>query len=338
MAKKLILHIGTEKTGTTSIQEFLSENKPELERQGIFIPKSPCGSAPNHRKLATACFNDGNTDDSFVDFKIKDFGKWQAETFSEIKNELILSSIGTHILSSEHFSSRLTDTAEISRLHDFLKNIYSEIKIVIYFRRQDEYAVSLYSTYLKSGGVSNKILPMNASSERYDYYSICKKWEGVFGLNNIIVRIFDRSVLKKGNVVSDFCSVSGIDESSTKEVARESNPSITPLAQEVLRGFNELMQEKEISYKIKEDLIKYLEVNHKGRPRLPQKDFLVEWFNKFLDSNELLFNEYVNSDIRFSDDFSKYPDQWVNVLFSTKEILDVMLDFSNYTSKDEELW
>ena len=340
MTKKLILHIGTEKTGTTSIQDFLSENKVELESQGVFIPQSPCGSisAPNHRRLATACFNNGNTDDSFLDFNIKDFEKWRVETFEEIKSELISSSINTHILSSEHFSSRLTNEAEILRLYDFLKDIYSEIKVVVYFRRQDEYAVSLYSTYLKSGGVSKEILPTNASSERYDYYSICKKWEEVFGLNNIIVRIFDRSVLKKGNVVSDFCKVSGINESNTIEVGRESNPSITPLAQEVLRGFNELMQEKEFSYKIKEDLIKYLEVSHKGRPRLPQKDFLVEWFNKFLDSNELLFNEYVNSDIRFSDDFSRYPDQWVNVIFSTKDILEVMLDFSNYTSKDEQLW
>ena len=335
MTKKLILHIGTEKTGTTSIQEFLSENKSELEKQGFFIPKSPCGSAPNHRKLATACFNNGNTDDSFFDFKIKKFEEWQEETLNVIRKELISSSINTHILSSEHFSSRLTDTAEISRLYSFLKEIYSEIKIVVYFRRQDEYAVSLYSTYLKSGGVSKTILPTSAIFARYDYYKICKKWEGVFGLNSIIVRIFDRGVLKKGNVVSDFCHVSGIDEINTKEVTRESNPSITPLAQEVLRGFNELMLEKEISYKVKNELIKYLELKYKGRPRLPQKDFLIEWFHEFSDSNELLFNEYVNSNIRFSDDFSKYPDQWVNVLFSTKDILDVMLDFSNDTSINE---
>jgi hypothetical protein len=337
MTKKLILHIGTEKTGTTSIQEFLSENKEELKKQGIFIPKSPCGSAPNHRKLATACFNDGNTDDSFVNFKIKDFKNWQVKTFKEIKSELVSSPINTHILSSEHFSSRLTSKAEILRLYDFLKAIYSEIKVVVYFRRQDEYAVSLYSTHLKSGGVSKNILPVSAGASRYDYYDICKKWEGVFGLNTIDVRIFDRKVLRDGNVISDFCDISGIDETNTKEVARESNPSITPLAQEVLREFNLLSQEKEVDYKVKGNLIKYLETSYKGRPRLPKREFLIKWFHKFSDSNELLLSEYVASNIRFSEDFSKYPDEWVSMSFSTKEILDVMVGFSNYTSEDEEI-
>jgi hypothetical protein len=338
MTKKLILHIGTEKTGTTSIQDFLSENKAELESQGVFIPQSPCGSvsAPNHRRLATACFNNGNTDDSFVDFNIKNLEEWRIATFKEIKSELVSSSISTHILSSEHFSSRLTSKSEISRLYDFLKEIYSEIKIVVYFRRQDEYAVSLYSTYLKSGGVSKKILPVSAGASRYDYYDICKKWEGVFGSNTIDVRIFDRKVLRDGNVVSDFCHISGIDETNTKEGAQESNPSITPLAQEILRGFNLLSEEKEMNYKVKENLVKYLETNYKGQPRLPQRDFLIKWFDAFSDSNELLFNEYVDSNIKFSEDFSKYPDQWINVLFSTKEILDVMVGFSNYTSEDKE--
>lgn len=36
--KKLILHVGTPKTGTTSIQEFLRVNAKVLSRQGITVP------------------------------------------------------------------------------------------------------------------------------------------------------------------------------------------------------------------------------------------------------------------------------------------------------------
>ena len=38
--KKCILHIGMEKTGTTSIQSFLALNREELLRRGLFMPIS----------------------------------------------------------------------------------------------------------------------------------------------------------------------------------------------------------------------------------------------------------------------------------------------------------
>jgi len=38
--KKIILHIGTEKTGTTSIQEFLNLNRVALRDKGFLAPNS----------------------------------------------------------------------------------------------------------------------------------------------------------------------------------------------------------------------------------------------------------------------------------------------------------
>lgn len=39
--KTFTLHIGTEKTGTTTLQSFLSKNRDALSKQGIIYPKSP---------------------------------------------------------------------------------------------------------------------------------------------------------------------------------------------------------------------------------------------------------------------------------------------------------
>ena len=36
--KKCILHIGTEKTGTTAIQEYLKSNRDALAKQGFYHP------------------------------------------------------------------------------------------------------------------------------------------------------------------------------------------------------------------------------------------------------------------------------------------------------------
>jgi hypothetical protein len=54
-----ILHIGTEKTGTTLIQNWLYENKDALSAQGIGLTET--GEKANNRKLCAYC-QDGMDD------------------------------------------------------------------------------------------------------------------------------------------------------------------------------------------------------------------------------------------------------------------------------------
>ena len=63
-AKTLILHIGCEKTGTTSIQRFLARERAALKSHGVLFPVVPAGGAiePNH-KLLTLCVRNKNVDD-----------------------------------------------------------------------------------------------------------------------------------------------------------------------------------------------------------------------------------------------------------------------------------
>jgi len=39
MSKKIILHIGTNKTGTSSLQSFLAKNPVFLDKNGLIYPK-----------------------------------------------------------------------------------------------------------------------------------------------------------------------------------------------------------------------------------------------------------------------------------------------------------
>lgn len=59
----LIIHIGTEKTGTTSIQNGLHANRDALTQAGIYLPVSLGGHNP--RQLATYAMKDGRPDDVF---------------------------------------------------------------------------------------------------------------------------------------------------------------------------------------------------------------------------------------------------------------------------------
>ena len=59
----LVLHIGTEKTGTTSIQEFLKKNMVRLRENGVYIPQSPMVGYGNHRWIPLIANNDDFSDE-----------------------------------------------------------------------------------------------------------------------------------------------------------------------------------------------------------------------------------------------------------------------------------
>ncbi|WP_159079880.1 hypothetical protein [Methyloceanibacter sp. wino2] len=57
--KELILHIGRSKTGTSSLQHYLSNNRAALVARGICYPKTGCGNGVAHHEIARACCNLG---------------------------------------------------------------------------------------------------------------------------------------------------------------------------------------------------------------------------------------------------------------------------------------
>ena len=61
MASRLILHIGTEKTGSTAIQRFLARQGRWLSLQGFRLPQSL--GAVEHRRFALLFYQPGQFDD-----------------------------------------------------------------------------------------------------------------------------------------------------------------------------------------------------------------------------------------------------------------------------------
>ena len=53
----LVLHIGTEKTGTTTIQNFLKANRDQLRRQSVDVSKDLMIPSGNQRWLAALAYN-----------------------------------------------------------------------------------------------------------------------------------------------------------------------------------------------------------------------------------------------------------------------------------------
>ena len=328
MSKKLILHIGTEKTGTTTLQRFFFDNRKKLAGNGILFPLRPGTSEfPNHRKLVTLCMDKGHWDDSHAHLNLKsdkevDF--WKSRVKEDLLEELNCSTLDTHIISSEHFSSRLISSREIEALYSLLKPIYEKIEVVVYLRRQDKYAISLFTTGLKSGSTKKDILPIKDENNRYNYYDLCERWAKVFGKKNMRVRIFEREHFKNKDLIDDFMSLLGINTNNWLR-SGNSNPSLTPIAQEFLRRFNKI-NPKFINGKYNKNhtlMVSFLEKHYAGKPRLPKKEYVENWYKQWSESNKKIGVEYFDKKDIFSDDFSYYPDEWIKYDHAIDDLLKI---------------
>ena len=208
--RKLTIHIGTEKTGTTSIQSFLEINQLSLKNQGFKCPNSlKYGDSFNHRLAAVISYNDNRNDDntkslfeSIHDRKTK---------IDSIKNALKLeirnAPCKSWIISSEHLQSRLRTKREIIRLKNFLSNIFDEIIILIYLREPIETAASWWSTTIKAKGLLRKLPdPKHPYIKQLcDHKNTIKLWSSVFKRENIIVGLYENKLKLEQNLLFDFC-------------------------------------------------------------------------------------------------------------------------------------
>ena len=237
---KVILHIGCEKTGTTTLQRFMQLNRSLLQKRGICYPLSP-GEA-NHTKLAVAAISETKLK-TFLPllFEVrtpKELENFRADLTAALKREA--NGSDTLILSSEHCSSTLVDESEIRRLRDMLSEIGRDIRVVVYLRRQDDFLASNYSTQIRLGAVHKLQFPAARHViDRYDYRPLLERWNAIFG--DLIVRIYDRRRLVDGDIISDFLDACGVARRPEFVVPPNENVALGRDQIEFLRRLNKYL-------------------------------------------------------------------------------------------------
>jgi hypothetical protein len=237
---RVVLHIGCEKTGTSTIQSFLHENQGALRQLGFLFPLSPCGPRfPSHLKLSAYARRKDRADEVRALLGIVNLSEFRAATASELIQECRGADCHTLILSSEHLSSRLNFDDEIRILKQLIDQI-GPAKVVLYLRRQDDALVSGYSTKVRLGSSRPFELPDCALfSELYDYKRMCTIWADCFGKNALDVRIFSRAPFVAGGLLADFCAACGLPwQFDNVAIPAPENVSISALYLEFLRHFN----------------------------------------------------------------------------------------------------
>lgn len=318
MVETAFIHIGTEKTGTTTIQDFLYRNASALGAAGYGVLSTMGGR--NHTRLAAYAMADRASANSLhLRYRIDSpeaRAEFDAGVEADLAKAVAAAPDARHLLaSSEHLQSRLHTTQELEKLKALFAPHVQTCKIVVYLRRQDEMAVSLYSTRVKAGNPArSSILPAGANTPLiYDYAALLDRLVAVFGEDNVIVRLFDRGQLKDGDLIADYADAIGLDTLAGLERPEARNPSLSNLGIRFLEVFNEHVPDR-VDGQLNRDrrnLVPVMEEHFSGRSVLVSRAEAEAFYDRFREGNAAIrarFFPELDRETLFPEDFSAYPE------------------------------
>jgi len=213
--KKVILHIGRHKSGTSSLQNFLVRNRLLLEQYDYLYPQTGISSVAHH-EIALA-FSHKNI------LKQGAAAILESELIKAFRTELATTTATSIIVSSEQF------TACNPKHMEELFTGY-DVEVVIYLRDQLSYLASAYAQIVHADTITENIEDYYDTflSRNIDYWKFIKRWEGAFG-DNVRVVLFDRKALHEGDIVKDFLwRFTSIDiaNQSAQALTKDHNPTL----------------------------------------------------------------------------------------------------------------
>jgi len=239
--RRLILHIGTEKTGSTSIQTFLRVNHRRLNANGIGVPT--CLGDTLHFRLQLMA-NDADVNDDFTRnlrlhldpaFRQQTLAEWR-DTFYK---EVISSSARTWIISCETLHSRLLRDSELERLRQILYPLFNTITILVYLRDPLSLAISRLTEAAKSSCPVSLPVPPSSPLD----FDICNhrqtvaRWQSLMGPDSFQIRLFDPDTLVGGDVMLDFMTFCQLDQ-ITYRIPRHQNTSLSATGLALMEEIN----------------------------------------------------------------------------------------------------
>lgn len=192
----LILHIGRHKTGTSSLQHFLSKNSRVLSDHGIIYPRAMRQPVAHHG-LAYMC-----SPKRFA-------GLAQAER-KRLENDFRclweeIAGAERALVSSEAFqNASAASAAEV---------LGSSATVIVYIREQLPYLLSAYGQAVKSKKLTMSLEEYEVAVFRADYFKFLCEWEAAFAKGMLVVRIFAKNDLARSDIRYDFLDALGLSDS-----------------------------------------------------------------------------------------------------------------------------
>lgn len=200
---KLILHIGTPKTGTTAVQRFLDHNRHALTEYGFHYATPPRNLGHANSIANALSAGDSRVVRTFLDKHVKCARRRGANVILISAENFYARNVLVAMQRQQVLPNALErDRIFVETFRALLPDEITTSRIVCYFRRPDRYAESLYNQHVKRGIIVGTFDQFLSLIEPALFYDMCmRSWAEVFGQSNCIVRLYD--TVKK-DVVGDF--------------------------------------------------------------------------------------------------------------------------------------
>lgn len=307
MLKYLNLHIGLEKTGTTSIQEFLHLNRRRLAEQGFWLPG--CLGHKNHKLLAAFGFDVGSKDIAVTSAGLGsasgDIEAFRDRLRVDLHSNVKEASGRIGIISSEDLS-RLASSDEVLRVVGLASEIAEEVRVVVFIRRQDILATSRFYSLVRGGSAFDKVIPdIDNIPKYYDFFATIGLWIDALGADNVLVRRFpERPEVEDFNSIVDFCQIVGIDPVSLEPIQAQ-HVSFDAVNQIVIQQFN-VMKGGYDPLGLNWLMEVIAPLNDRSVGQIPSGTQARQFYDRFRQGNLALLRRLKAEDQMFGEDFSMY--------------------------------
>ena len=190
MKKKLIIHGGLYKTGSSAIQTLLDDSHGTLLQKGILFP------------LNGTLFHPGvGRRHYYVRETLFDTPKKQPDVFRDIYTELENTGCHTAVLSYENF---LSPGEFSSRVAEYLRATF-EVYFVFYLRSPVHHFNTKYKEWVRRQNFKGEPGDFVLAKAGYlDLEGMLSPWIRNFGAERVACRKFDKSVFANGRIEFDF--------------------------------------------------------------------------------------------------------------------------------------
>jgi hypothetical protein len=306
---KCVLHIGPPKTGSTSIQFFLQENRERLRDRGIFVPQT---RKPTQQEFSLLTLDDFDESRPRIHLGIYNLGELrerQAQIRPDLERQMnhAQRSCQFAIISCEELADRSVE--EINRLRVFLSPYVSNFTVVGYLRRQDLLEVSLVKYRLRNRDGGARVFQQNCRS----YADMLDRWATVFGESNVAPIVFTDSALEKVDHIESFLRACGLTNLNLDTYAMPGivNSNWDARALQMLELVNEFIPpvvngERPSERKVLERVLARGFPDHV--PYRPRRAEAQEYFAGHAEDNEKVRRRWFpDRPALFHEDFSMYP-------------------------------
>ena len=308
--KDFYLHIGLAKTGTTTIQNYFSNNSDKLLEHGILYPRTG-RLGGGHVQIATM-YTATDRQNSKQKSYTRNLKPLTLRDNILYELEMATNNIDSVLISAELFGESSNEQIELFFEH---YQEYFNIKVIIYLRRQDFLSESLVSQ-------AYKVKLKNFSKDKFflktegiqNFKELIKMWGNHVGEKNLILREYFKA--ESGVLINGFNKIISLNSDLDLSEAINLNISLGRDSVEYLRNFTRLQFGENLYFKAVSVLSKYSEKN-------PTNPEYVKYFspaqrqkilNYYLEDNRAISKKYFSGklfrkcpDIDLTEPWSKYP-------------------------------